>query len=317
MNEMYREAVQRAVKKHVGNRKKVVECKSKIHYPQSAEREYIRLAKEIDQSMTDVIRESIPKIIEICNRRYNDTHRFDDSQHDDLSDLEKVFNRALKKITSITLQKSLKKRLTQIANTNRKLTVREWKRAIKKTLGIDLFEDYYNGGNYQKLVDVWIDNNVQLITSVPAASLDEMKKVVFDGWYESKSTKAIVKDLQNKFDVSKNKAEFLAVDQTSKLNSQLTQFQQTDAGIEEYIWDSAGDSRVRKSHRKLDGKTFRWDDPPVVDEKNGRRCHPGEDYRCRCIAIPKFKIESLNLPIKEKDWDAIDKRMADFYKNLK
>ena len=70
-----------------------------------------------------------------------------------------------------------------------------------------------------------------------------------------------------------------------------------DAGVEEYIWSTSGDSRVRESHKKLNGKRFRWDDPPVVDEKTGRRCHPGEDYECRCVALAVFDFDTIDLPI--------------------
>ena len=71
-----------------------------------------------------------------------------------------------------------------------------------------------------------------------------------------------------------------------------------DAGIEEYIWSTTGDERVRDSHRELNGKKFRWDTPP--ENSDGRACHPGEDYQCRCIGRPVFKKSTLNLPIEEE-----------------
>lgn len=306
MDSVYQEAVQKkAEKKFKG--KESLQSKRKQYKPVSAEREYIRLAREVDEAVIEAVKEALPKIKKICDRRYEDTHRFD-SQADDLAEIQKVFQNALKKVQSLTFNKHLLKRLEQIGNLNRKLTVTEWKRVVKSTLGVDLFEDYYNGGNYQRLVDDWIQDNVRLIKSVPSDSLDEMQKIVMDGWHNARSTKAIMKDLQEQFGVSKSKAKLLAVDQTSKLNAKITQYQQRDAGCEEYVWSSSGDSRVRDRHRELDGKVFRWDKPPVVDEKTGRRAHPGEDYRCRCVAIPRFRIESLNVPVEPKDWNKIDKR---------
>ena len=306
MDNLYREAVHKKVEKKFNGESSL---KSSVNQrkPVSAEREYKRLAREVDLAVIEVLKESLPKIKKICDRRYEDTHRFD-SQTDDLSEIQKVFSNALKKISGKTFNRTLIKRIEQLANLNRKLTVNEWKRVVQKTLGIDIFTDYYNGGNYQGLIDEWIQENVKLIKSVPTQSLDEMQKIVMDGWYNSRSTKAIMKDLQKQFGISKNKAELIAVDQTSKLNAKLTQFQQTDAGCKEYIWSSSGDARVRDRHRELDGKTFRWDDPPIVDVKTGRRAHPGEDYRCRCVAIPKFKIEELNIPVEPNNWNEIDER---------
>ncbi len=46
-----------------------------------------------------------------------------------------------------------------------------------------------------------------------------------------------------------------------------------------YIWKTQGDSKVRDSHRKNHNKIFSWDDPPETG-------HPGEDYGCRCVAVP-------------------------------
>ena len=52
------------------------------------------------------------------------------------------------------------------------------------------------------------------------------------------------------------------------------------AGYGRYIWTTRRDDRVRPDHARLEGGIFRWDDPPVVDLRSGRRRHPGEDYQC-------------------------------------
>lgn len=38
-----------------------------------------------------------------------------------------------------------------------------------------------------------------------------------------------------------------------------------------------------------------------MDERTGRRCHPGQDYQCRCFARPVFNQTTLNLPIAGED----------------
>lgn len=306
MDPLYRAAVKERVERKFGG-KQTLQSSARPKQSMSAEREYKRLAREVDEAVIDAIKDALPKLKQICDRRYEDTHRYD-AQSDDIEDIRKVFAKALAKVSSGRFDVTLQKRLRQLADLNRKLTVKEWKRVVKKTLGIDIFTDYYNGGNYQRLVDDWVRENAALVKSVPSAALDEMQQIVMDGWYNSRSTKYIMRDLQKQFGVSKNKAKFLAVDQSAKLNAALTQYQQRDAGCVEYVWSSSGDSRVRDRHRELDGKIFRWDNPPVVDTRTGRRCHPGEDYRCRCVAIPKFDIESLNIPVEPKDWEAIDKQ---------
>ncbi len=48
-----------------------------------------------------------------------------------------------------------------------------------------------------------------------------------------------------------------------------------------YIWRTQGDSNVRESHAKNDGKIFAWDERPETG-------HPGEDFGCRCTAEPYY-----------------------------
>jgi SPP1 gp7 family putative phage head morphogenesis protein len=71
----------------------------------------------------------------------------------------------------------------------------------------------------------------------------------------------------------------IARDQTSKLNGNLTRLRQEEIGVTRYKWSTAGDERVRPTHRANEGKIFEWANPP----KTG---HPSHEINCRCVAIP-------------------------------
>lgn len=96
--------------------------------------------------------------------------------------------------------------------------------------------------------------------------------------------------------VSQNKARFLARQETSLLMSKIRRERSLDAGVRRYRWSTSLDSRVRPAdiyekrsgadHRRLHGKVFEYGSPPVVNVKTGRRAEPGEDFNCRCVAIP-------------------------------
>lgn len=178
-----------------------------------------------------------------------------------------------------------------------KLSIREWKKAVKSTLGIDLMDDYYTGELYRTMMERWVEDNVALIKTIPQESLGRMRQIVLEGYRNGETTTAIVKQIQRTYSVDRRHAQLLARDQIAKLNGDITQQQQQDAGVVEYVWSTSGDSRVRPSHAALNHKRFRWDDPPVVDEKTGRRCHPGKDYQCRCCALPVFNIKTVDLPV--------------------
>lgn len=64
---------------------------------------------------------------------------------------------------------------------------------------------------------------------------------------------------------------------------------QRAGGVNRATWLSQNDSHVRPEHRALDGVVFSWDDEPPLsadDADSGEACFPGEDFQCRCVAVP-------------------------------
>jgi SPP1 gp7 family putative phage head morphogenesis protein len=121
----------------------------------------------------------------------------------------------------------------------------------------------------------------------------EMKKTVFTGnRYES-----AVKTIQESYGVSANKAKFLARQETSLLMTKFKESRYEDSGVKEYRWGTVAGSKlhpVRAAHKKLEGKIFRWDNPPITTEPGQpvRRNNPGQDYNCRCYARPIVRFKA-------------------------
>lgn len=100
----------------------------------------------------------------------------------------------------------------------------------------------------------------------------------------------LAKDIMKRRDgISVSKALFIARQETRLMSASVQQQKYTKAGLNEYVWKIRKDDRVRHDHEILDGKIFRWDDPPVIDERTGRRGNPGQDYNCRCYALSLIK----------------------------
>ena len=106
-----------------------------------------------------------------------------------------------------------------------------------------------------------------------------------DGYRFSKLTDGI----EYRYGTSKNKAKFLARQETSLFMAKFRQQRFVDAGVNFYRWQTVGDSKVRDRHQQLNKKIFQFGDPPVVDEGTQKRGEPGEDFNCRCIARPITK----------------------------
>lgn len=300
MNDAARREAVREVAKPKFRGHEVLKAKAPLLYPDSMVREYQRVANAYMVLLNKIVAKHMPKIKEAAKLEKQKAARTDDIQ-----DLGLVIRKAFEDMNIELEQQAssfgLERKLANLANLTRKLTIKEWKKVVKATLGIDILDDYYLGEFYREQLKKWTEENVGLIKTIPKDTLSQMENIVQEGFKTGKTTTSIVKEIQRTYGVEKRHARLIARDQMAKLNADLAKTQQQDAGVEEYIWSTSGDGRVRDRHRSLNKKTFRWDDPPVVDTKTGRRCHPGEDYQCRCVALPKFNFSTLDLPIADAE----------------
>lgn len=143
-------------------------------------------------------------------------------------------------------------------------------------------------------LDQFRDDNVAKIKSLAGTQLDEITGILADAESQALRVEVIRKQIQDRFQVTKSKADLLARDQILKLNGDLTKTRQSAVGITQYIWTTSHDERVRGTpggkwpkglHYDLDGTVQNWNSPPICS-LDGRREHPGGDYQCRCTAFP-------------------------------
>lgn len=159
-------------------------------------------------------------------------------------------------------------------------------RVLSNALGVDVFfnEPYLVAEGKR-----FVSENVDLITSIPTDHLREVKMTVTNAIAQGKTTKETIKEINKRWgdvlkDKPKNRARLIARDQSGKYYGRMNQLRQTELGLDEYIWRTVRDERVRQSHRVKDGKKFKWSEPPADTG------HPGEDYQCRCVAEPVVDI---------------------------
>jgi SPP1 gp7 family putative phage head morphogenesis protein len=164
---------------------------------------------------------------------------------------------------------------------------------FKRVVGVSLTHDPGVGG----ALTAFRDRNVNLIKSLATRQIETLRNELLpEAELEGLRVEDLRKKIQDSFDVSKSKADLLARDQVLKLNGQITQLRQTNAGITHYTWSTSGDERVREAHRDLDGTVQAWLTPPQVSD-DGRTEHPGGDYQCRCVAVPILP-ELLDGPVE-------------------
>lgn len=160
-------------------------------------------------------------------------------------------------------------------------------REMKRVVGIDPKVD----PGTAPFIDQFRETNVRLIKSIADEQLSRVEDTIKENF--GVRAEVLSQKLQDQFDVTKSRANLIARDQTLKLNGQLTRVRQQNSGIEEYIWTTSNDERVREDHASKEGQRYRWDTPPPDTG------HPGEDYQCRCTAYPV--VPGLDAGISEED----------------
>jgi SPP1 gp7 family putative phage head morphogenesis protein len=171
----------------------------------------------------------------------------------------------------------------------------QWRKTMKSVLGVDFFQREPWLSDIMKSFE---KENVGLIKSITDQAVNNIEGMVHRGVTNGDRFTKIQKQIQNQFDVTKNRARLIARDQVSKLNGQITMTRQQSLGIERYVWSTSLDERVRGNpagkypnsqydHWEREGKEFSWNDPPPDG-------HPGQPINCRCVALPVIKdLEDL------------------------
>lgn len=212
----------------------------------------------------------------------------------------------------------------EVGDERHKLSIQRIEQELKKNLPVKITKSIDSSNIFASQlwkVDKDISDTLKGITVAPKLTKPERDQIArewsgnMDKWIQNFSKKeirslrqkvkksilagnryeALVDTIKESYGVTSNKAKFLARQESNLLLAKFAEAKYKTAGIEEYIWDCVAGSAahpVRPSHKKLQGRTFRFDDPPVTTGPGEpeRRNNPGEDFNCRCRARPKVKF---------------------------
>lgn len=121
---------------------------------------------------------------------------------------------------------------------------------------------------------------VKLITSLPREAAERVRTLANEGIVQGTRPAELAKEILRTGEVTESRAILIARTETSRTATELTRARAEHVGSTHFIWRTSGDSDVRPSHKKLDGKIFRWDQPPECDP--GHHALPGGIWNCRC-----------------------------------
>lgn len=143
--------------------------------------------------------------------------------------------------------------------------------------------------NYTNNLDFWIKDWTE-------QEIVQMREVVGQMSIEGKSVKSLEEYLIKQFGVSQTKARFLARNETAIATTSYLVSKYQSEGFTKFKWHTTLDGRERELHKELNNQIFRFDNPPIIDQRTGERGLPGETYNCltgdmRILSpFPNFRI---------------------------
>ena len=143
----------------------------------------------------------------------------------------------------------------------------------------------FSEANREFLKQNYIENVEYSVKNFTEKQVNKLREMVeYNAYYGYSKNNNLIDRIQREFDITRNRAKFIANQETGLLTAKLNEMRLKEVGITHYKWSTSHDERVRDTHKDLDGKIFSFDDPPIVNKKGDRK-NPGEDFGCRCRAI--------------------------------
>jgi len=162
----------------------------------------------------------------------------------------------------------------------------DFTKTVSKVIGVQV--DITEG--QKKIIAEEFSNNLKLfIKDFSNNEVILLRKKVEEAVFAGIRAESLQKVIIDRFNVSKNKAAFLAKQEISLLTSKYKQAKYQEVGVNKYKW-SISNVRTRPDHRALNGKIFSFDDPPITNQETGARNNPSEDFGCNCVAIPIVEV---------------------------
>lgn len=210
-------------------------------------------------------------------------------------DLGKIFNQLNATFEGVITAGFAANTATKMVVSTTKANKKRFDKSIFRATGVDLGNVIATEG-LQSFVEVSINKNVGLITSLPEQYLGQVETIVNNGVASGARYKTIAKEILGIKGVNGKLAgriKTIATNEIQTINSQLTLRRSDSLGITKGIFRTSKDQRVRKSHEELEGveyvlKKGAW------SKTAGKFIQPGiTDINCRCDYSPIIEFAEV------------------------
>lgn len=184
--------------------------------------------------------------------------------------------------------------------------------------------------NQSKLRDDFVNN---FFANCKSATEDQKKEIAAAVYkhrmFPNDDGGSLVKEINSiNTKYTKNKSKFIARNETGNLNGAIQRTQMEGAGFRYYKWMCMLDGVTRDTHRSMNGLVCKWEDDTVYSDDGGKTWkkrtgsmfigQPGQDYNCRCTAIPFDPELEDDYEVKEMPEEKPEEqeKIVNFEKNL-
>lgn len=261
-------------------------------FPADAELSYNLIVGEFMEALTENLEKAYEDLSEAYENE-NPTER-NDSLYGAFGDSVDKFVNVVAAAAGALISELIVKRIKLVVDSVRKSAVKGWSETVWDTLEVEVDEDYYDDEFFGDLTTEWTEENIQYIENTTGSMIDKMAGDFMQLYIAGVAVMALHEQMSRRKQSALKHLNFITGDQISKLNAGMYKLEFLDAGVDTYEWVTRKDDRVREWHRNLEGQIFSFDDPPEME--SGEHCNPGEDYNCRCVAVPVFKATQINIP---------------------
>lgn len=175
--------------------------------------------------------------------------------------------------------------------------------ATKATKGNEMYEEIRKELDYSLYERIYekVKSNYMIMKFFPEDIPKSTVYHVINEHFKGRRSESICEDIQNTFfDISNKDMRKITFTICSICSTASTQTRSNDLDINWYVWRTSEDSRVRKSHKKMNKVIVNWDDPPspekIIGEKFIGEYHAGECEQCRCYAEPIIDLKLIKFP---------------------
>lgn len=258
---------------------KIVKKQKEWLYPHSLERMYHRKLADLFSEIEDIIlyniNNNLPSLVSQAKQNRPDSYilKLDDYVDQLESILQSTKFSIDRFIDNSNLNQEIERQALDISAFNKAQFIK----VIQSAVSVNpIINELYLPAQIKSFVQ----QNTDLITNLTAQQNQRITNILYQGLNQGESVDTLQNKIKASFNFTDNRIALIAQDQTSKFNGQLTQLRQNELGVDEYIWRTVQDERVRASHASKEGRVFQWSNPPADTG------HPSNDVRCRCHAQP-------------------------------